>query len=81
MVESTKWITAKIYDLSFKHIGSTRLPDEPHRPRLIMWGNRYFTLRSHLGVYVETTCYFVPIENMYVHAAAGSEHGSGKLKP
>ena len=80
MTPKTEWQEVTLCDYMGRAIGQARLPKRPRLPGIILWSNRYFRWSAINDNYLETTCYLVPIENMYVRGATPSAtpHPEGK---
>jgi hypothetical protein len=50
-------------------IGRCVVPCHPSAPPVLVCGNRYFRALYVRAQYIETTCYLVPLENMYAPSA------------
>lgn len=63
----TEWQEVTLHDARGVQIGCARVPKRPLLPGIVCWSNRYFRRSALNDSYIETTCYLVPIENMYAH--------------
>lgn len=54
-----------LLDVNGGKIGRCRVPRNPGLPAILVWSNRYFRLIHVNNQYLETTCYLVPLQDMY----------------
>lgn len=80
MTPKVEWQEVTLCDAAGREVGRARVPKRPLLPGIVLWSNRYFRRSQVNDNYLETSCYLVPLENMYVHGGTptGGPHPEGK---
>lgn len=66
MTDKVQWADVTLRDVTGAQLGRARVPRTPFLPGILLWGKKYFRLTSEANTYLETECFLVPIERMYV---------------
>lgn len=75
------WKTAELYNRNGHLAATVRVPATGNAPGIIQWGTRHFARAVDDMRYVETSFYFVSLENMYVKTATPREKYEEGRKP